>query len=93
MLFRSVEGLKRAKRAFRAPWYKKLLYTVCFCCKSKRMERIIFHNKFLRLKPAVEPDLILWQNFGVSKKSRCIRTIIFLLFTLLLLIVCFFGIL
>lgn len=44
-------------------------------------------------KRAVEPDLFLWQNIGISKMSRIIRTIIFCIFSILILIICFYAIL
>jgi hypothetical protein len=70
-----------------------VLHYCCFCIKSQRVEKIKFHDKFMKVKLAVEPDLILWQNFGVSKKSRFFRSIVFIFFTSLVLSFCFYGIL
>lgn len=89
-----MEGFSRAKKAFRVNICQKMYYSIAsFFYQPKRLSQIRFHNKFMRVKQAVEPDLILWQNFGVSKKSRFFRTIIFILFTIMLLMVCFYGIL
>jgi len=90
VLFRSVEGFRRAEKAFSVPWYKKVIFK---CIKQTRLKEIRFHSKFLRVNSAVEPDLVLWQNFGVSKKNRFVRVFLFVIFTFILLGICFFGIL
>ena len=40
----------------------------------------MFKGRFLDIKKAVDPELMLWHNFGVSKKQRCLRTIIYIVF-------------
>jgi hypothetical protein len=92
VLFRSMEGYSRARKVFKVSCFKRFLYTVFFCYKSASLTKIRFHEKFMRIRQAVEPDLILWQNFGISKKSRFIRTIFFVIFTFILLVFCFYGI-
>lgn len=35
----------------------------------------MFHNKWLYVDKAIEPSLIMWENFGYNKKNRCLRII------------------
>ena len=47
----------------------------------------------MRSERAVEPDLVIWENFGVKKKSLVLRQIMFILIALLVLTGCFFALL
>jgi len=99
VLFRSMEGRRRALRAFKVNCCVRFWYNFCKCftrCNGffqKKYGDVLFKNTFLKVRNAVEPDLLLWQNFGVSKKNRCCRSVIFFLFVIFVLIVCFYGIL
>jgi len=93
VIFRSMEGVQRSKKALGISGFKKFLFRICCCCFSSKYARIQFKNRFLNLKPAVDPELLLWQNFGVSKKQRCMRIIIFVIFVLGILSLCFYSIL
>lgn len=93
VVFRSMEGVQRAKRLFKVPFYKQLLYKVCCRCCSNNYANIMFKGKFFSIKTAVEPELLIWQNFGVTKKQRCVRIFLFGLFVLIMLSLCFYAIL
>lgn len=93
VVFRSMEGLQRAKAAFEVGWFSRLRYWVCCCCVSRRLGQVLFKGRFLKVKKAVDPELLCWQNFGVSKKQRCLRTLIYIIFVILVLGVCFYSIL
>ena len=36
------------------------------------------------------PELIIWENYGISKFERALRALIFVIFTLGILAICFF---
>lgn len=38
----------------------------------------------------LEPELLLWENFGVSQNSRRIRYLVYFVFVVFMLIVCFY---
>lgn len=88
-----MEGVERAKVALDVPLWKRMLYRVCCCCFSKKFREKIFLNRFLLVRPAVEPELLLWPNFGVTSKARCFRILMFIFFVFVVLLVCFYSIL
>jgi len=91
---RSMEGVQRAKEAFIHTWIKKKLSEIfCTCCFKKDFYNIKFRNKWLSTYASVEPELLLWQNYGVSKKQLCFRTIFFTICMLGLLSVSFYSVL
>lgn len=67
VMFRSFEGKQRALYAFR-----KRRCCLCFYGESYKK----FMGKTLKVKSAISPDLILWENLRVSKMYRCWRTFI-----------------
>lgn len=65
----------------------------CFCFKTKDAkikEDLIIQNKKAKVRKTLEPDLIQWNNYRVSKRSRQFRTVVFWLFNILLLIGSFY---
>lgn len=42
------------------------------------------------MKPAVEPELLIWENFGVSKLSRAFRILFYIIFVFCMLVFCFY---
>ena len=44
----------------------------------------------LNVAPGVEPELLIWENFGVGKLSKAIRYILYIIFAILMLAVCFY---
>ena len=90
MLFRSMEGVERALHAFKTSKFTRTWISIFTCCMSKKQKQKLFKNTWLKVQPAVEPELLLWENFGVSRGSRIIRTGAYVLFVLVMLTVCFY---
>ena len=61
----------------------------CKCCFAKNAQDIKFKNKWLRMKKAVDPELILWENYAVSRRSKCARKVVFVFGMIALLLCCF----
>ena len=94
VIFRSMEGLTRSKKAFKIGCCKKCWFRICCCfCPFNRLAEVQFHNRFLTTRSAVEPELLNWQNFGVTRKQRCMRNLAFIIIMLLLTVALFYGIL
>ena len=91
--FRSMEGAQRALNEFRYSRFWKYLYSICTCLIPSRMKKKLLHNNWINVTPAVDPELLLWENFGVRGKQKCIRVAVYLLYMFTLLIGCFYGIL
>jgi hypothetical protein len=47
----------------------------------------------LEVERCLEPEFLLWENFGVSNNSRRIRYFIYFIFVVFMLVVCFYIIL
>ena len=47
-------------------------------------------RSWLTVSPAVEPEILYWENFGVSKVSKAFRYIQYILFVFLILVLCFY---
>jgi hypothetical protein len=95
--FRSMEGFQRGIAAFGISRIKKILMDIsekvcCYCCFKKSAYDIKFQGRWLRLKKTVDPELILWENFAISRKSKCLRKIVFGFVMLLLLAACFYSV-
>jgi hypothetical protein len=72
-----MEGVQRAKHAFMHFWITKKLSDISCGCFKKDLQNLKFKQQWLRASLSVEPELMLWQNYGVSKYQRCFRTLIF----------------
>lgn len=44
------------------------------------------------MERGLEPELLLWENFGVSQNSRRFRLLVYFFFVVFMLIVCFYVI-
>jgi hypothetical protein len=53
----------------------------------------VFSKKVLDVKPAHDPQLLLWENFGASPKYKYLRILIFILLIIIILNVCFLTVL
>jgi hypothetical protein len=89
-----MEGFQRGIAAFHISFIKKVWmdFTAVFCCGwcyKKTAYDIKFRGKWLRLKKTVDPELILWENFAITRTSKCLRKIVFGFAMLLLLAACF----
>ena len=97
VIFRSMEGAKRALVAFEYANYKNYLRKYALpiyeqCVSRKRIENLIFKDKMLEIEPGVEPELLNWENYSVKLPERIIRNIIYSLWVILSLYACFYGI-
>lgn len=90
--FRSMEGVERAIHGFKSNWLQRKWFTLFYCCTSQKRKTKLFKNKWLHVEQAVEPELLIWENFGVSYFSRFFRIILYLIFVLFMLLVCFYTI-
>jgi hypothetical protein len=85
-----MEGVERALHAFKSNKLKRAWFSIFTCCMSKKQKSKLFKNKWLIVEPAVEPELLLWENFGVSTSSRFVRVLFYIMFVLIMLVVCFY---
>jgi hypothetical protein len=78
VIFRSMEGKARILKAFREPSLTQRL------CQSKKTDEApLFMDKYkLRVKSAIDPDLIQWQNLGTSPNVRMVINLINFVFGL-----------
>ena len=83
-----MEGKERVERA-----YKKLrgsrrcaLYCAS-CCSSKRYQHLILQGKFLKVKEARDPSLILWENLGFTTFEQSMRIFVSSIVGILLLVI------
>ena len=87
VLFRSMEGMRRALYHFNYTWYEKMIYKInIFCKKDQKPSTKIFKERWLYAEQAMEPDLIIWHNFRVNKLQ--IRLFEFLFFIVMVTILC-----
>lgn len=96
VVFRSMEGQARAVDAFKRTFWDKCL-NVCSCGRNakvgSRFERDKrFKGQWLTVKRAVDPELVIWENYGINLLSRIIRTCIFWLFFIGILSFCFWSV-
>jgi len=50
----------------------------------------LFHGKWLRVRPAVDPELLLWEKFGLTRKQKCLRTTLYLIYMIILMLCSFY---
>jgi hypothetical protein len=93
VLFRSMEGVERAVSAFDSWSITKVFFSIFTCCISEKRKSKLFKNNWLTVKHSVEPELLIWENFGVTVWSRMIRMLLYIVFVLMMLVVCFYIIL
>jgi hypothetical protein len=100
--FRSMEGVQRALAAFKIHKIRRnfsdFFNWLCIkrfkgCCFKSGFRDVKFNKRWLRVKKSVDPELLIWQNYGVTKMSRCLRICLYSVIMGIILIVCFYGIL
>lgn len=90
--FRTMEGEQRAFKSFDFSRVTRLLADLFSLCFEVPQRRKKFKGRWLKVTHAVEPDLIIWQNFGVTRLSRCFRLLAFIFYVLFMLCCCFLSI-
>ena len=81
-----MEGAERALKAFQTNFFQR------WCCNGS-IKKLKFHSKYLEVQKTVDPELIIWQNFGMSQKQRFVRKVIYYFYVLIVLLFCFYSIL
>lgn len=62
------------------------------CFKNSPYKEVKFKEQWLKVDTAVDPELLHWKNFGVSRKSKFFRQLIFLLSLISLFAICFYTV-
>ena len=88
VLFRSMEGVERAKYGFKTYWLERTWFSIFTCCKSEKRKSKMLNGKWLHVEQAVEPELLIWENFGVSTSSRFFRLMFYIIFVIAMLVGC-----
>lgn len=81
-----MEAVERAIYAF-SSWKVMRVFYACGCISSNRKSKL-FRRRWLKVGIPVEPELLIWENFGVTASSRVMRIIAYIIFIFLMLIVC-----
>jgi len=70
-----MEGAARFVNAYQMTSLSRFIFGLsCCCCINKESyERKLFFGKWLKVREAIDPTLILWENLGISQKERCLR--------------------
>ena len=92
VIFRTMEGAARMKKAYSASKWTRRCNKLCHisgCYCVPKHEQKLFHKHWLKVEPALEPDLINWENVGLSRKQHCGRFISLSLASLCLLMLTF----
>lgn len=94
IVFRSMEGVKRALRAFEFNYYKNIMRKYCKplyenCISNARIEKMKFKDKLLSVKLGVEPELLNWENYSVTTPEKIIRQLIYAVWVIATLYACF----
>jgi len=85
--FRSMEGKERALYAFRYTACKRCCLMCCF--RAEKVRKKLFYGRWLRVKQAISPDLINWQNLSVGTFGKYTRLILIYLVAIFLIILSF----
>jgi len=84
-----MEAVERAQHAFQSWKISQFLYN-CFGCISQSWRAKLFRGRWLKVDRPVEPELLIWENFGVTTGSRFMRIVSYLIFIIVVLVGCLF---
>lgn len=93
ILFRSMEGVERCIHAYSEWKITKWFFQIFECLQTEKQKAKKFKGRWLKVNRGVEPELLLWENFGVTGSSKMIRLFIYIIFVVFMLIFCFYIIL
>jgi len=85
-----MEGVERALYGFKSTKLQRFWFSIFYCCASKKQTERLFKGTWLKVEQAVEPELIIWENFGVRIFNRMFRIIFYIIFVFSLLTLCFY---
>lgn len=86
VVFRTAEGKERAISQFKSNKCNRCCLFIC--CRKAEYKKFEFEDSFPDIITADDPSVILWQNLGVSKSVRRMRTGFIALATIIILVVC-----
>lgn len=85
-----MEGVERTLRAFSSSSFITNVLQVFQCCINEKQRAKVFKRKVLRVTKGTEPELLLWENYGISSFSRFMRVIMYIVYVIFMLIFCFY---
>jgi hypothetical protein len=88
-----MEGARRALFAFDYSIIQKLYFSVFPCFRTENSQKVRFRDQWLNVVPAVDPDLLIWENLGLPWPEHYARTFVFYGFLVGILFACFYSIL
>ena len=83
IVFRSMEGMARAVNAYQLNSFERLWLDLT--CRRGKYKSRNFLDRYLDVKQAVDPSLILWENLGSSIWHRAQRVVVITFVSFLLL--------
>eukprot|EP00347_Sterkiella_histriomuscorum_P019500 403341392 len=89
VMFRSMEGKHRVLNAFKDGSITRFFKTY-FCCKCIHYNKKKFLGKWIKVKEAKAPDIILWENLKTGKCSRFWRILLIAIVTVIIIVAAFF---
>lgn len=94
VIFRSMEGPRRAQAAFEFNYYRKVVKKWCKpiykeCISTEKLENLAFRDKLLNVEMGVEPELLNWANYSVSTPEKILRQLIYGVWVICTLYACF----
>jgi hypothetical protein len=70
-----------------------MILSIFSCFQTEKQKKKHFRGNWLKVTRGVEPELLLWENFGVTSSSKVVRLLVYIVFVIFMLIVCFYIIL
>jgi hypothetical protein len=85
--FRSIEGQVRTLSLYKKGWCSSFWSRVC---RTRGYRWTLFKKSHkMRVKQAISPELIKWENLGISSRQRCLRIFVIWFTSFLLIALCF----
>lgn len=91
IIFKSMEGQKRALRAYDINIIVRAVVSHCFCLDNFFKKKRLLNKGNITVVTTVDPEIILWENLGVHLHQKCCNWLLVMLVMLLIFIVNFWG--
>jgi hypothetical protein len=91
VMFRSMEGKNRAIKAYDIHCCQRICVSFCCCLSQFFKKKQLIRKGFLTVESPVDPQIIVWENLGISCWSRCAHRMITSMLVLMVLLVGFGG--